>query len=268
MNQTTIHRVNIPGGRLPVWVRAGGPAALVFLHYWGGSHRTYAPVIDRLRTDRTVVSYDYRGWGAARGLPGPYGLDRLADDALDVVHALGLGRYVLVGHSMGGKVAQLVASRRPDGLAGLVLIAPAPPHPAVDTATADALAHAYDSRATVADALRRALTHRPLPADLREQVMADSLAADDAARLAWPRHGITEDITAAVGAINVPAHVLAGRHDRVEPPASLDTHLLPVIPDAHMTVIENTGHLSPLEAPDELATQIDQLAAALLPARS
>lgn len=82
---------------------------------------------------------------------------------------------------------------------------------------AEALSHAYDSRATVSDALQHVLTRRPLPAGLREQVIADSLAADSDARLAWPRHGITEDITAAASAIEVPAQVLSGEHDRVEP---------------------------------------------------
>ena len=267
MSQVNMRQVRVRGGRLPVWVQAGDPAALVFLHYWGGSRRTFDPVIARLASGCGVVSYDHRGWGAARGLPGPYGIGQLADDVLDVVRELGLGRYVLVGHSMGGKAAQLAASRRPDGLAGLVLIAPAPPRPAVDAQAADALSHAYDSRATVSDALQHVLTYRPLPAGLREQVITDSLAAGGDARLAWPRHGITEDITAAASAIEVPVRVLAGQHDRVDPLASLEANLLPVIPGARMTIIEGTGHLSPLEVPGQVANQIDQFAASLAPAR-
>ena len=259
-----MRQVNVRGGRLPVWVQAGEPPALVFLHYWGGSHRTFAPVIARLASGCAVVSYDHRGWGAARDLPGPYGISQLADDVLDVVRELRIGRYLLAGHSMGGKVAQLAASRRPGGLAGLALIAPAPPRPAVDAQAADALSHAYDTRATVSDALQHVLTHRPLPAGLREQVITDSLAAGDDARLAWPRHGITEDITAAASAIDVPVQVLAGQHDRVEPPAVLEANLLPFIPGARMTVIEGTGHLSPLEVPGLLASQLEQFAASPL----
>jgi pimeloyl-ACP methyl ester carboxylesterase len=267
MSQVNLRQASVRGGQLPVWVQAGDPAALVFLHYWGGSHRTFAPVIAQLASGCAVVSYDHRGWGAARDLPGPYGIGQLADDVLDVVRELGLSRYVLAGHSMGGKVAQLAASRRPDGLAGLVLIAPAPPRPAVDAQAADALSHAYDSRATVSDALQHVLTYRPLPTGLREQVITDSLAAGGDARLAWPRHGITEDITAAASAIEVPVSVLAGQHDRVDPPASLEANLLPIIPGARMTIIEGTGHLSPLEVPGQVANQIDQFAASLAPAR-
>jgi pimeloyl-ACP methyl ester carboxylesterase len=261
MDSTNMREVNVRGGRLPVWIQAGDQPALVFLHYWGGSHRTFDPVIGRLSSRSAVVSYDQRGWGAARALPGPYGIDQLADDVLAVVGQLGLGRYVLAGHSMGGKVAQLAASRRPDGLAGLVLIAPAPPRPAIDATAAEALSHAYDSRATVDGALQHVLTHQALPADLREQVLADSLAAGDEARLTWPQHEITRDITAAARQIDVPVLVVAGRQDQVEPPATLEANLLPVVPRARVTVIEGTGHLSPLEAPGQLARLLDQFAA-------
>ncbi len=259
MNETESTEVNVRGGPLPVWTQAGEPTTLVFLHLWGGSHRTFAPVIARLTSGSAVVSYDHRGWGAARDLPGPYGISELADDALAVIAGLGLGRYVLVGHSMGGKVAQLAASRRPEGLAALALIAPAPPRPAVDAKAAEALTHAFDSRETVSDALRHVLTAQPLPPDLQEQMINDGLAGNREAQLAWPLGGITEDITAATKAIEVPVQILAGRQDRVDPPESLEANLLPFIPGARMTVLEETGHLSPLEVPEQIAKELDQL---------
>ena len=70
MNST---EVDVRSGRLPVWKQAGEPTTLVFLHLWGGSHRTFAPVIARLASGCAVVSYDHRGWGAARDLPGRTG---------------------------------------------------------------------------------------------------------------------------------------------------------------------------------------------------
>jgi pimeloyl-ACP methyl ester carboxylesterase len=54
-------------------------------------------------------------------------------------------------------------------------------------------------------------------------------------------------------------HVLAGRQDRVDPPESLKANLLPFIPRARMTVLESTGHLSPLEIPELIAKELDQL---------
>ena len=70
-----------------------------------------------------------RGWGGSRAMDRRYDLDALANDVTTVAAALGIGRYVLVGHSISGKVAQLVAGQRLPGLTGLVLVAPAPPIP-------------------------------------------------------------------------------------------------------------------------------------------
>jgi len=160
-------------------------------------------------------------------------------------------------------VAQLAASRNPEGLAGVILVAPAPPRPTVDTDAAQRRSHAYDSRESISDALQRTLTHRPLAAALHEQVILDSLACNPDALLAWPLHGMTQDITNAAGLIEVPVEVLAGRHDLVDPPAALETNLLPLIPGSRMTVLAGTGHLSPLEVPGQIASRIDQFVASM-----
>jgi pimeloyl-ACP methyl ester carboxylesterase len=250
--------ISVCDGQLPVHTKPGSMPALVFLHYWGGSHRTFDRVIAAITSGNTIVTFDQRGWGQARDVTGPYDIQRLAEDVLDVVSGLALESYVLIGHSMGGKVAQLVASNQPTGLRGLVLVAPAPPRPNVEPETAERRSRVYDSRDTVSNAIDRALTHVSLRADLREQVLTDSLAADGEATLAWPLRGLVHDITEAARQIVVPVQVLAGRHDRVDPPASLTADLLPFIPHARIVIIEGTGHLSPLEVPELLAHHIDQ----------
>ncbi|SNY38499.1 Serine aminopeptidase, S33 [Paractinoplanes atraurantiacus] len=100
--------------------------------------------------------------------------------AQDVREAVaGLSEYVLVGHSMGGKVAQLVAAGQPDGLTGLVLVAPAPAEPAemITPEYQGQLSHAYDSMETVTFARDHILTASPLPDHLAAQVIEDSLSA-------------------------------------------------------------------------------------------
>ena len=155
---------------------------------------------------------------------------------------------------MGGKVAQLMASRRPAGLAGLVLVAPAPPSPMIMPAQArETMAGAYASREAVEAAIDTMLTAKPLTADDREQVIRDSLQGAPQAKVAWPRSTSLEDIAAEVGNINVPTLVISGELDRVDPPIRLRSELLPRIPQAVMHVLPATGHLSMLESPDEVA---------------
>jgi len=100
------------------------------------------------------------------------------------------------------------------------------------------------------------LTYRSLDDDLRTQIVEDSLSAGEEARLAWPKYGLGQDVSAGLSDVEVPILVLAGQHDKVEPPDVLAEHLLPLIPRAKMTLIEDTGHLSPLEVPDQVARRI------------
>ncbi|WP_063695804.1 alpha/beta fold hydrolase [Amycolatopsis orientalis] len=234
--------------------RPGNGPVLVFLHYWGGSARTWQPVLDRLPR-RAALTVDLRGWGRSRDLPGPYTLEQLAHDTRAVLAHARVSEYVLVGHSMGGKVAQLVAAARPAGLAGLVLVAPGPAKPAaaVTPEYQEALSHAYDSDESTAAARDTVLTAAPLSETLKAQIAEDSRASNEEARLVWPRQGIAADISDAARAIDVPVLVVAGEHDRVEPPEVLRSNLLPYLANASLTVLPGCGHLVPLEAPDALA---------------
>ena len=243
-----------------------GDLSLVFLHYWGGSCRTWKYVLGRLAPDFHTVALDHRGWGESDAPAEGYSLADLAADAEGVIAALRLRPYVLVGHSMGGKVAQLMASRRPAGLAGLVLVAPSPPQPLAMPAEArEMMAGAYASRETVEAVIDNVLTATPLSREDREQVIADSLRGAPPAKLAWPRATSLEDITGQVGAIDVPTLVIAGELDRVDSPQLLQAELLARIPGAVMHVVPGVGHLSMLEAPDAVSSLVGDLCSALGP---
>ena len=114
------------GARLRLAESGAGEPAFVFLHYWGGSARTWQGVIRRLEGHVRCVALDQRGWGESVAKDGRYDLRAMPDDVEAVVRSLDLRRFVLVGHSMRGKVAQVVAARRLKGLEGVVLVAP--PH--------------------------------------------------------------------------------------------------------------------------------------------
>ncbi len=243
--------------------RRGTGPTLVFLHYWGGSARTWNFVADHL-ADRGALTVDLRGWSRSSDLPGPYTLRQLADDTLAVVADAGVEDYVLVGHSMGGKVAQLVAAVRPVGLRGLVLVAsgPATPPTEITPEYQKGLSHGYDSDESTAGARDHILTATPLSDDLKAQIATDSRSSSDAARSEWPLHGIAQDVSEQTQLVNVPTLVIAGENDNVEPVHVLRHNLLPYLTHAQFRVIPRTGHLIPLEAPAELADTISDFSPA------
>ena len=249
---------------LHVEQRGAGSPALVFLHYWGGSSRTWRHVVDRLVADFRTVTLDQRGWGRSTASTTGYALADLADDAQAVIGALDLERYILVGHSMGGKVAQLIASRQPRGLVGMALIAPAPPVPLdLPLAVRQDMVRAYDTRESVVATVTQVLAPDGLdPADL-DAAIEDSLVGAPAAKEAWPLSASQEDITSALADIKVPAIVISGEHDQVDPPDVLKRELLPRLARAQLHVLPGVGHLSPYEAPDAVANLVRAFAMSL-----
>ena len=244
--------------------RGRGEPNLVFLHYWGGSSRTWDDVIDQLADQHRSIALDHRGWGESDAPAQGYGISDLANDAQNVISALELKRYVIVGHSMGGKTAQLLASRRPAGLAGLVLVAPSPPGPTVlPNDQREALLHAYDSRESIAYVRDYILTALPLTDAQKERVIEDSLRGAPAAKQAWPTQAMLEDIRADARLINVPTLVLSGERDQVDPTPRLLEEVLLCIATSQLQVLPQTGHLPMLEAPAALAQAIRQFVAKL-----
>jgi pimeloyl-ACP methyl ester carboxylesterase len=260
------HRIiQTDGAAIQIAESGAGEPALVFLHYWGGSARTWHHVIDGLSGQVRCVAIDHRGWGGSIATDGRYDLAAMADDVESVIRVLDLRRYVLVGHSMGGKVAQIVAKRRPSALVGLLLVAPAPPTPMpVPEAQRAGMLASYGSREGVLQALS-VLADAPLSDELREQVIEDTLRGAPEAKRAWTDRGMIEDISAGLDAVTIPVSIIVGNRDQVEHESALRKVFGRLLPQATFRVLENIGHLSPLEAPGELADACANLLASLGP---
>jgi pimeloyl-ACP methyl ester carboxylesterase len=251
--------MKIQSNGVKIYVREAGQGetALVFLHYWGGSSRTWHNVTDALSDQFRTIATDLRGWGESDAGDGSYDVSTLANDTQGVIDALDLKRYVLVGHSMGGKVAQLIASRRPEGLVGVVLVAPGAPSPSsFPLEKREQMSHAYDSRESIVWSVENVLTAKALSEHDLQQVVEDSLRGAPAAKTAWPMKTMMEDITGAVAHIRVPVLIVAGELDKVDLVDVLKSEVLARIPGATMQTLPGTGHLLPLESPAPLAEAI------------
>jgi 3-oxoadipate enol-lactonase len=244
--------------RLFVREQGQGAPALVFLHFYGGSSQTWQAVTDQLQARYRCLAYDHRGWGLSDKPATGYGIPELAADATALLAQLGLTSYVLVGHSMGGKVAQLLASQQPAGLKGLILVAPSPATPThLPEPAFQGLLHAYDTAANASGALTHVLTHQPLPAEVHERTVADMQRHVETSRVGWPMQAMQQDVSANLARINVPVLVIASEFDQVDPVERLQTELLPLLPGAQLLLVPNAGHLVMLEAPTEVAHLID-----------
>jgi pimeloyl-ACP methyl ester carboxylesterase len=246
------------------------PVSLTFvaLHYWAGSGRAFDQLRPALPAGSQLLAPDLPGFGA-QGVPPEfdYSVAAYADWVAAYIQRNSLSSYVLLGHSMGGKIALALAARQPAGLRSLVLLSPSPPTPepmsAADRAAARA---AYGQPASAAQTFA-SITNLPLPEIIRTQVIADNLRSTQAAWNAWLDQGSRENISALLPRLDVPCQLLVGEHDRAISPATQQQATLPLLPpDTVLQRVPGAGHLLPLEAPLAVLTALQAAAPAPEPA--
>ncbi len=121
------------GPRVVRRVEAGtGERAVVLEAGLNNGAASWERVMPLLAPHVRVVAYDRAGLGGSAPAPGLVTIDRQIDDLASVITGLGTGPCVLAGHSWGGILVQLLAFRRPNLVAGLVLVDPG--HEGMDSA--------------------------------------------------------------------------------------------------------------------------------------
>lgn len=128
LDQTTS---NVEANGIRIAYRVLGPsdgAPMVLLHGMRNSGLGWRAVADDFAETHRVYIPDLRGHGAS-AQPGEYSFESMRDDVRGFLEALGLGSVVLVGHSLGGTIALLVAEQYPERVRRLILEDSAPPTP-------------------------------------------------------------------------------------------------------------------------------------------
>jgi pimeloyl-ACP methyl ester carboxylesterase len=120
MTQT---QISGPGGFLHVDDGGLGNLAVVFVHAFGGNTAHWSAQLEHLRKTRRAVALDLRGHGLSQPpADGDYRMESMAGDIDAVVNKIGLPKFILAGHSMGGSVAIAYAGLHPERVAGLLLV--------------------------------------------------------------------------------------------------------------------------------------------------
>ena len=237
-------------------VLGGGPTVLM-LHGIGGGHLSFAPQVETLASQGyRAVAWDMPGYGHSAPIE-PYTFKGLAQSCIRLIEGLDCGSVVLLGHSMGGMVAQEVVARRPELVSKLVLCGTTASFGKPDGEwQREFIAQRtapLDAGETMEQLAQRLVPQMVGPASLPEGVKLAThcmaLVLPSTYRRALEAL-VTFDRRANLAQINVPTLLVAGEHDHNAPVAVMKKMADSI---ARSTFIEmrGIGHLQNLEAPDE-----------------
>lgn len=233
-----------------------GDVPIIFLHYFGGSSRTWKPVVDLLKDRFRCIAIDLPGFGSSSPLPSPASVERVAGKVNALLEKLRLKKYVLVGHSMGGKIAMQIATASPPTVRQLILVAPSPPtpEPMSEQETKELLAAFGNAQAF--EKIAKGLVAEPLVETALKKIVDDNLRIQQPAWADWIEAGSKEDISTTVKKIHAPVLVISGEKDPNFSTQFLQKEVGGHLPGARFVEIKNAGHLLPVEAPEMLAQTI------------
>ncbi len=263
---TDTKRLSVNGIDLVYDEAGSGPRAFVLVHGFTGARSDFDTQLPPLSALGRTIAYDQRGHGDSTntGDPKTYHLAQLVDDLRGFADALGLDRFDLLGHSMGGMVTLLFTLTHPERVASLVLMdtSSAPlrggvPREAMQKGAAIGRAAGMGK---LHEVMRARADDNPLrnPADRRlEAELGDAYWERGRKKMtsmdpeAFESLGIAlgegEPMTPRLGEIRCPTLVLVGEEDApfLEPAIVMERG----IPGARRAVIPGGGHSPQLEAP-------------------
>lgn len=277
----TERRVTVAAGIDLAIVEAGaGGRPFLLMHGFGGAKEDFTGFLDPLAARGWhAVTFDLRGHGASAKPDdeSAYTFDLLVGDVLALADALGWKRFTLLGHSMGGMVAQLVALKAPERLDALVLMDTS--HVRPDKVEPQAVSLGIDivrqgGTALLVEIQRAAgPSATDTPAHLR-MIAADPAYAEFSTGKTLATHGPAwvglvrdivdqEDRLPLMGSIQLPTLVIAGEQD--DGFVVQCRNLAETIPGARFEIIPDGGHSPQFESPEAwwaaLTSFLDELKA-------
>lgn len=247
---------------VPTFSALGAGPVILMLHGIGGGHLAFAPQVETFASSGyRAVAWDMPGYGHSAPIE-PYNFKGLAQSCIALIESLrgpdaGPEGIILLGHSMGGMVAQEVVARRPELVSRLILCGTSPSFGKPDgdwqqqfisqrTAPLDA----GKTMADLAEVLvPQMIGPGSLPEGVRLATHCMSLVPPATYRRALEAI-VTFDRRANLPNIHVPTLLIAGEHDKNAPPAVMQKMAKAVMGSTYLEM-HGIGHLQNLEAPDD-----------------
>jgi pimeloyl-ACP methyl ester carboxylesterase len=250
---------------------------LVLVHGAGTSSAIWRRTVPLLAGDhRRVVAPDVPGYGGSPAAGPGFALEEVTDRlAAGLDDAEMPAPYDLVGHSMGGAIAILLATRHPERVRRLVLVAPAGlaalPRLAAGLLGAVAAPFAAARRTLATPLAGSALVRRlalagvardgaRVPAEHARAVLASSAGATRIGP--GLASAATADLRDALASIRAPLGLVWGEHDPVIPPRRIDV-IRAARPDVELSVVPDTAHAPMLERPEAFCAALEDVLARL-----
>ena len=244
---------------------------VVMIHGFTGSKENWYPLAERLQGKYRLLIPDLPGWGDSERKPGAdYGFGAQAARVAAFIEALSPGQpVVLLGHSMGGGIAALVAARYPRLVAKVGLLDAAGVRFADNQFGVDVLAGKNPFAVNDEASLHRYIDivfYRqqskpwiPWPASAGLIEMRKRSAAFEQSVLDEIGRG-PEQFAPGAEAVNIhqPTLLLWGRQDAVIDPSAMALFARK-IPQAHQVLVEDAGHMALMEQPAAVADAVVQL---------
>ncbi len=239
------------------YLRTGGAKPpIVLLHGLTGDGACWTPLARALEAEFDVIMPDARGHGRSSAPLHGYQYDQLATDVVELLHALKLCRPILLGHSMGGMTAAVVASREGKLLRGLILVDPTflSPERQREVHKSDVAASHRQTlrlpRTTIVAQAQAKHPHRPLEL-IELQAQAKLMTHQNAFDVLTPPN---PEYHKVVSTIDVPSLLVFGDHTLVTHDMATELHHLNS--QLQLKPLPDATHALPFDDPERLAEGI------------